>query len=1331
MGYKHNCGCGSHNHFVDLSCTHTQPLEDAQALLGLNHCGKIIPVQKPEPELSEADREKLDTVDVNGNGSSALFNDGNYKETYTKEQTGEAIESSKKELTDYVDEQVAGIHETLEDAVFYTDENDIEVREDIILKRNNEIRAKHPDGAEYTLLQTTSIGITNYGDSSQLTNLVSSTRPVAQLSGETVTDVHPIAFVEDVTAVAEDLDAFREATEKNFTDVNREIDMLSDDVLNDLAELTVRVDHTEGEVANLQASVTEEFSTVHSSLGDLDSRVATNENNITVNKSDIAALRDTIAAQDKFKGYYKTTAEILLIPGESGAYAWSAESGSVWVYDGNSWVNSGDAIPDQTVDAYDGHPLMDGEAGAGSSNEYARGDHRHPTDTTRAAIADLDNYLSLAGNGPDTCMTGDIWLTSGKAVRTSDNSYIAQEADLQQMQIVAGGIGGVDIQTANGTAKYNNIEIATVKDVADVSYDLENLESTVAEIDSRVVENENNITINKSDIAALRDNLNAQEKFKGYYKSNAEVGRIPGESGAYAWSAESGTVWVYDGNSWVNSGDAIPDQTVDAYDGSPLMDGDAGAGSSNEYARGDHRHPTDTTRAAVADLDNYLPLAGNDAATRMTGDIWLSSGNAIHTSENGNSYIAQDPDLQQMQIVAEGIGGVDIQTANGTAKYNNIEIATVRDVANVSSGLTGLESTVTGIESRVSENEIDIIFLQEAIEAAEHFRGYFAKTAEVTALIGEKGDYAWNGQTGTVWLYNGNSWVDSENPIPAETPYDELPEMDGQAYSGDVTEFARGNHVHPTDTSRASASALSALEGTVSGQDSRLSDAEGNINTLQTTVSGNATAISVLQNSVTTQEERMSIAEGNISTLQSDVSSNVSDIAVLQSTVSEQGNRLATAEGQIVTIVSDLSSAQTKLDDYIVSNDARVTPLEEKVYDLQGRTSSHETALSTLQSTVSTATGNITALDSRVSANEVNIAGNASDIQGILNTLAAQEKFRGYYKLTTDVTAIKNPDTGDYAWNGETNTVWIYNGITWTDSGTDLPDVIVTASDATPLIDGVADAGASREYARGDHRHPVDTSRASAADLTVLQNLVSDLSEDTTALREDVDENTSGVSVNTADIATLKDRVTAAEEDIIQLEAKINADIESVDGQIEEVINDLKGTAESLKTLSESHEQLVGLHQALDTEVKENYYTKAEAAVLENTVSNLADDVSKLRTDVDNNTTGVSINSADIAELKGLMTLLGEGFEELEENVNRDIESMQAEARETIQSLKDEVKDNYYTKAEADQKYDALLARIEALETILSGVSGFWSGSEEEYSTVDPKDPDTYYHTYE
>lgn len=49
--------------------------------------------------------------------------------------------------------------------------------------------------------------------------------------------------------------------------------------------------------------------------------------------------------------------------------------------------------------AYTGTPLMDGTASAGSSSSWARGDHRHPTDTTRAAASSVPASATVGSTG--------------------------------------------------------------------------------------------------------------------------------------------------------------------------------------------------------------------------------------------------------------------------------------------------------------------------------------------------------------------------------------------------------------------------------------------------------------------------------------------------------------------------------------------------------------------------------------------------------------------------------------------------------------------------------------------------------------------------------------------------------------------------------------------------------------------------------------------------------------------------------------------------------------------------------------------------------------------
>ena len=58
----------------------------------------------------------------------------------------------------------------------------------------------------------------------------------------------------------------------------------------------------------------------------------------------------------------------------------------------------------------------------------------------------------------------------------------------------------------------------------------------------------------------------------------------------------------------------------------PTMNGTAAPGVATAWSRGDHVHPTDTSRAAQASLANYLPLAGGTLTGTLNGVASIFSG---------------------------------------------------------------------------------------------------------------------------------------------------------------------------------------------------------------------------------------------------------------------------------------------------------------------------------------------------------------------------------------------------------------------------------------------------------------------------------------------------------------------------------------------------------------------------------------------------------------------------------------------------------------------------------------------------------------------------------
>lgn len=139
----------------------------------------------------------------------------------------------------------------------------------------------------------------------------------------------------------------------------------------------------------------------------------------------------------------------------------------------------------------------------------------------------------------------------------------------------------------NGTTPKKGIDYWTPEDKAEIN----------SYIDEKT-------TIIATDIEGLQKQLNEEAHFRGYLSTNAKIQALEATPNDFAYSAESGTKWVYDAeNGWQDTGKVVPDQLTPPSDAIPLINGKASPGVATEYARGDHRHPTDTTRASVEELN--------------------------------------------------------------------------------------------------------------------------------------------------------------------------------------------------------------------------------------------------------------------------------------------------------------------------------------------------------------------------------------------------------------------------------------------------------------------------------------------------------------------------------------------------------------------------------------------------------------------------------------------------------------------------------------------------------------------------------------------------------
>lgn len=279
---------------------------------------------------------------------------------------------------------------------------------------------------------------------------------------------------------------------------------------------------------------------------------------------------------------------------------WNYRTGSVVYWDGSLYLsliddnlgNQPDESPESwtviyapAIQPYDITPSMDGTGTPGASSDYARGDHRHPTDTTREAIANKDQangYAGLNSNGKipisrllvghdtDTIPLIKGLVTSGQVLKydATANGFIGQ--DLGIIYRFKGSVTNYEDLPANPQAgDVYNVVNAHAGHPAGTNWAWTGTEwdPLGGPIDL------SNYVTNTALAQAL-----LSYAIKSHASASTDYGKATASLYGHA-KASSAT---------------------------PNMDGTASTGTDNgEYARGDHRHPTDTSRASAQALQDH------------------------------------------------------------------------------------------------------------------------------------------------------------------------------------------------------------------------------------------------------------------------------------------------------------------------------------------------------------------------------------------------------------------------------------------------------------------------------------------------------------------------------------------------------------------------------------------------------------------------------------------------------------------------------------------------------------------------------------------------------
>ena len=165
-------------------------------------------------------------------------------------------------------------------------------------------------------------------------------------------------------------------------------------------------------------------------------------------------------------------------------------------------------------------------------------------------------------------------------------------------------------------------------------------------------------------------------------------------------------LWSPSQNAWVDGGALTsPSPTVTT----PLMDGIADAGLEFTYARGDHVHPTDTSRASATDLSNLQTTVGNKAdtttVTALANRVSSAEGNITNLQTGKQDVLINESNIKSVNgnsllgigSLSTGIALSNTEVATNDTFNGSVVYEKIIDVGQLPSN--GVKNTAHGISN--------------------------------------------------------------------------------------------------------------------------------------------------------------------------------------------------------------------------------------------------------------------------------------------------------------------------------------------------------------------------------------------------------------------------------------------------------------------------------------------------------------------------------------------------------------------------------------------------------------------------------------------------------
>lgn len=455
----------------------------------------------------------------------------------------------------------------------------------------------------------------------------------------------------------------------------------------------------------------------------------------------------------------------------------------------SGFITSADIPPGSTPSSTT--PLMDGTGAVGTETAFARGDHRHPTDTSRQAA--LSTTQMAAVNSGVTAAKVQAWDGITVPTKTSD---LTNDSDFQTGTQVGNAISAeAGLMVPYG---YCTTAAATVAKVVTVSPAVTALTAGLCiAVKFQYANTGSNPTLNVNGLGA--------KAIKRYGTTAA------GTSAAANWNANSVVILVYDGTYWM-----LADWNNTTYSGMTDAEYQAGTSTTNRLI---------TPARLKAAIELHAPVQSVNGAT---GDVTVNVPTKTSDLTNDSGFLTSAP----VTSVNGQTGAVTINVPTKTSDLTNdsgyITSAPVQSV-NGQTGAVSLDATDVGalpdstaIPSKTSQLTNDSGFLTSVpVTSVNNKTGAVSLTASDVGALPSSTVIP----SATSDLTNDSGFITASSVPSASST---APAMDGTASAGSSTAWARGDHVHPHDTSKQDAlgtAQLAAVNSGITADDLAVDDA--------------------------------------------------------------------------------------------------------------------------------------------------------------------------------------------------------------------------------------------------------------------------------------------------------------------------------------------------------------------------------------------------------------------------------------------------------------------------------------------------------------------------